>query len=43
MVKTADGKDETIALNAKTMITRGKVALKTNDLKAGTRVVDTGI
>lgn len=41
MVKTADGKDETIALNAKTKITRGKVALKAVDLKAGTRVVVT--
>ncbi len=41
MVKTADGKDETIAVNAKTKITRGKMAMKAAEIKAGTRVVVT--
>lgn len=41
MIKTAEGKDETIAVNAKTKVVRGKVALKSADIKPGTRVVVT--
>ncbi len=41
VIKTADGKDETITLNAKTKVVRGKVAVKSVDIKPGTRVVVT--
>lgn len=41
MVKTTNGKDETITLNAKTKVVRGKTAIKSADIKAGTRVVVT--
>lgn len=41
MVKTADGKEQTIALNAKTTIVKGKTAVKFDELAAGTRVVVT--
>ena len=39
MVKTADGKEQTIAINASTKLLRGKTKVKVDDLKAGTRVV----
>ena len=39
MVKTTDGKDETITLNAKTKVVRSKTAIKSADIKPGTRVV----
>ena len=41
MIKTTDGKDETITVNAKTKVVRGKTAIKTADIKPGTRVVVT--
>ncbi len=41
MIKMADGKDETITVNAKTKVVRGKVAVKAVDIKPGTRVVVT--
>ena len=41
MVKTADGKEQTIAVNAKTKMLKGKTAVKSEDLTAGTRVVIT--
>jgi hypothetical protein len=39
MVKSTDGKEETIAIDAKTKIVRGKAKAKVGDLKVGTRVV----
>lgn len=41
MVKTPDGKVQTIALNAKTKVLKGKTAIKSDELKEGTRVVIT--
>jgi len=41
MIKTTDGKDATITVNAKTKVVRGKTAMKLADVKAGTRVVVT--
>ena len=41
MIKTTDGKDETITVNAKTKVVRGKTAIKSADIKPGTRVVVT--
>jgi hypothetical protein len=41
MVKTADGKEQTIAINAQTRVVRGKTALKVDTLTVGTRVVIT--
>ena len=39
MVKTADGKEQTIAINASTKLLKGKTKVKVEDIKAGTRVV----
>jgi hypothetical protein len=39
MVKTADGKEQTIALNAQTKLRQGKKIMKPDALKVGTRVV----
>ena len=39
MVKTTDGKDETIKIDAKTKLVKGKAKAKVEDLKVGTRVV----
>jgi hypothetical protein len=39
MVKTTDGKEQTIAIDAKTKLLKGKTKVKVDDLKAGTRVV----
>jgi len=41
MLKTADGKEVTIAVNAKTKVVKGKTAMKLSDLEAGTRIVAT--
>lgn len=41
MVKTADGKEQTIAVNATTKILKGKTALKSEEIAPGTRVVIT--
>ena len=41
MIETTDGKDETITVNAKTKVVRGKTAIKSADIKPGTRVVAT--
>lgn len=41
MVKTTDGKEQTIAVNADTKLRSGKTAVKSDSLKAGTRVVIT--
>ena len=41
MVKTADGKEQTIALNGQTKLRQGKTAEKADALKVGTRVVIT--
>lgn len=41
MVKTADGKEQTIAVNANTKLLKGKTAVKSETLTAGTRVVVT--
>jgi hypothetical protein len=41
MVKTADGKEQTIVVNAQTKLRRGKTAVKADALKVGTRVVIT--
>jgi hypothetical protein len=41
MIKTADGKEETVTVNAETKVVRGKVAVKSVDIKPGTRVVVT--
>ena len=41
MVKTADGKEQTIAVNANTKLLKGKKAVKSEALTAGTRVVVT--
>ena len=41
MVKTTDGKEQTIAVNAKTKILKGKTAVKSEEIAAGTRVVIT--
>lgn len=41
MVKTTDGKEQTIAVNAKTKILKGKTAVKSEEIVAGTRVVIT--
>ena len=39
MVKTADGKEQTIAVNASTKLLKGKTKMKADALKVGTRVV----
>ena len=39
MVKTTDGQEQTIAIDAKTKVVRGKAKAKVEDVKAGTRVV----
>ncbi len=39
MVKTVDGKEQTIALNAQTKLRQGKKVVKADALKVGTRVV----
>lgn len=41
MVKTSDGKELSIAVNAKTKLLKGKTAVKSDALTAGTRVVVT--
>lgn len=41
MVKTADGKEQTIAVNANTKLLKGKTAATSEALTAGTRVVVT--
>lgn len=41
MVKTVDGKEITIAVNAKTKVIKGKTAMKLADLTPGTRIVAT--
>src|SRR5688500_18814538 len=41
MVKTPDGKEHTIVVNAQTKLRRGKTAVKVDALKVGTRVVIT--
>ena len=41
MMKTTDGKDLTIGINAKTKILRGKTTVKISDVKEGTRIVAT--
>lgn len=41
MMKTTDGKELTINVNAKTKMLKGKVALTLKDLKEGTRIVAT--
>lgn len=41
MMKTADGKEQTIVVNAQTKVIKGKTAVKAADLKPGTRVVIT--
>ena len=41
MVKTSDGKEQTIAVNAKTKILKGKTVVKSEELATGTRVVIT--
>lgn len=41
MIKTTDGKDETITVNAKTKVVRGKTALTFADIKPGMRLVIT--
>lgn len=43
MVKTTEGKDVTIHLTKDTKVTKGKEAMKAEDIKAGTRVVVTAI
>jgi hypothetical protein len=43
MVKTKDGKDVTIQVTSTTKVTRGKQAMKVEDIKAGTRVVVTAL
>ena len=42
MVKTTDGKETMVMINAKTKITRGKTALKVDALKVGERIVAAG-
>ena len=39
MVKTVEGKEETIKIDAKTKLVKGKAKAKLEDLKVGTRVV----
>lgn len=39
MVKTTEGKEETIKIDAKTKLVKGKAKAKVEDLKVGTRVV----
>jgi hypothetical protein len=39
MVKTVEGKEETIKIDAKTKFVKGKAKAKLEDLKVGTRVV----
>ena len=41
MMKTKDGKEITISLNAKTKILRGKTPVKISDVKEGMRIVAT--
>ena len=41
MMKTADGKEVIIAVNAKTKVVKGKTIMKLSDLTAGTRIVAT--
>ena len=41
MIKTTDGKDATIMVNAKTKVLRGKTAITSADIKPGARVVVT--
>ena len=40
-VKTPDGKEQTIVVNAQTKLRKGKIAVKLDALKVGTRVVIT--
>jgi hypothetical protein len=39
MVKTPDGKEQTIAIDAKTKLLKGKTKVRIEDVKVGTRVV----
>lgn len=39
MVKTTDGKEETIKIDARTKLVKGKAKAKVEDLKVGTRVL----
>lgn len=39
MVKMADGKEQTIAINAQTKVSRGRSAINVTALTSGTRVV----
>jgi hypothetical protein len=39
MVKTPDGKEQTIAIDAKTRLLKGKMKVRIEDVKVGTRVV----
>ena len=41
MMKTKDGKEITISVNAKTKVLRGKTPVKIMDVKEGTRIVAT--
>ncbi len=41
MIKTTDGKNATITVNAKAKVLRGKTAIKLTDIEPGTRVVVT--
>jgi hypothetical protein len=41
MIKTSDGKNATIMVNAKTKVVRGKTAVTSADIKPGARVVVT--
>lgn len=43
MLKTTQGKDVTMAVTEKTKVMKGKVAIKIEDLEAGTRVVVTPV
>jgi hypothetical protein len=43
MLKTTEGKDVTMTVTEKTKVTKGKVAIKIEDLTAGTRVVVTPV
>lgn len=39
MVKTVEGKEETIKIDAKTKLVKGKAKAKLEDVKVGTRVI----
>ena len=39
MIKTTDGKEVTISINAKTKVLRGKTPVKITEIKEGTRIV----